>query len=473
MHHRIRGCASIALLLAFAACSDSGGPAEPSEPPDEPSPQVEPDRVEDLRVESVTDSSVTLGFVEVGDGTESPADYDIRFGTPTITFESAPSVESGTCATPVMGSEIGAELTCSVQGLSAGTRYEFRVAAFRGDLEEDPTFGDPSNIAADTLAPDASQLSFEVRDLSPPRSSSSASVGINSRGEVVGSMLTPEGSSVAFLWTEAAGEARSLGTLPEADHSVADDINRHGQVVGSSGGRAFIWSEQEGMREIGTPGGASSFASAINDEGVVVGHGETEEGATVAFLWTEAEGMVSLGTLPDAPSSRALDVNLRGEVVGSSGERAFLWTDEDGMRDLGTLGGTTSEAAAINEAGTIVGTSENGSGSAEAFLWTEEEGMAGLGTLGGDESSAAGINRWGDVVGTSDTGEQAEQDHERIVGFLWSGGEGMRELETLYPPFGRGEAHAVNGSLEIAGQSIDEAIEIQATRWTPSEGEGS
>lgn len=476
MRQTNRGLTLLALLPVFAACSDSSLPSESPDAPDEPSPAAEPGRVEDLRVESVTDSSVTLGFVEVADGMDAPADYDVRLGTPTISFESARSVERGTCATPVRGSEVGATLTCSVHGLRAGTRYEFQVAAFRGDLDEDPTFGEPSNVAADTLAPDASRLTFEVRDLSPPRSSSSTSDGINAHGDVVGSMLTPEGTTVAFLWTEGAGEARSLGTLPEADQSRADDINRHGQVVGSSGSRAFIWSEEVGMREIGTLGGGTSFASAVNDDGTVVGYSETADGRRVAFLWTEAGGMVSLGTLPDAPASRARDINDGGEVVGSSGDRAFLWSEEGGMRDLGTLGGTTSEASGINDAGTIVGTSENGSGKGEAFIWTEEEGMAGLGTLGGDESSAADINRWGQVVGTSDTGEQADEtppDHERIVGFVWSPADGMRELEPLYPAFGRGEARAVNGSLQIAGRSIDEAIEIQATLWTPSEGEGS
>ena len=68
---------------------------------------------------------------------------------------------------------------------------------------------------------------------------------------------------------------------------------------------------------------------------------------THAFSWTQADGMVDLGTL-GGTSSIAFAVNEGGQVVGDSrtagdaATHAFSWTEEGGMVDLGTLGGTFS-----------------------------------------------------------------------------------------------------------------------------------
>src|SRR5204862_8315950 len=86
-----------------------------------------PGAVTDLAVTGVTDSSVTLAFTEVTDGTGAPASYDVRWAAGTIGWASATDVARGSCATPVSGSAIGARRSCTVLGLAACVGYQFQV----------------------------------------------------------------------------------------------------------------------------------------------------------------------------------------------------------------------------------------------------------------------------------------------------------------------------------------------------------
>ena len=84
--------------------------------------------------------------------------------------------------------------------------------------------------------------------------------------------------------------------------------------------------------------------------------------------------MTDLGTL-GGTSSSASAINERGQVTGSAttagGDyHAFRWTASGGMQDLGTLGGTFSNASAINERGQVAGSAYTAGGDSHAFLWT-------------------------------------------------------------------------------------------------------
>src|SRR5262245_39285750 len=177
-----------------------------------------------------------------------------------------------------------------------------------------------------------------------------------------------------------------LGT----DSIGANDLNASGQVVGESftgqvdadGNpiqHAFLWSEGN-MIDLGTLGGGSSEAVAINDRGQVVGWYWASNYPTRSFLlipedadadgapdrwFRDANGdgdndlMIDLGTL--GGYVYAADVNNAGQVVGRSQiaptgpeEHAFLW-QAGIMTDLGAPG-VHSEAHAINDAGQIAGT---------------------------------------------------------------------------------------------------------------------
>ena len=138
--------------------------------------------------------------------------------------------------------------------------------------------------------------------------------------------------------------------------------------------------------DLGTLGGSSSFAVAVNGGGQVVGliqglRNANGDPVNHAFSWTQAGGMVDLGTLGGTNSSAAA-VNASGQVVGYSNtagdaaSHAFSWTQAGGMVDLGTFGGAVSGATAVNASGQVVGNSSTAfDAETHAFSWTQAGGM--------------------------------------------------------------------------------------------------
>jgi probable HAF family extracellular repeat protein len=204
---------------------------------------------------------------------------------------------------------------------------------------------------------------------------------INGGGGIVGGCEVrnnPNGANPYHAAKWIAGSIEDLDPLGTTT-SVAYGVNISGQVVGalytSSGGtRPFIWPTAVGLQDLGTLGGASGMALGINNRGQVVGSAQNGAGTSRAFLWTLAGGMKDLGSLVGSKQSAALGINNNGWVVGDSdtdnGFHALLWTPTGGMVDLNLITSNVPSgdwlllATAVNDAGQIVGQTNNG----RAFL---------------------------------------------------------------------------------------------------------
>jgi probable HAF family extracellular repeat protein len=260
----------------------------------------------------------------------------------------------------------------------------------------------------------------------------------------------------AVLWKD--GQIMDLGTLDGKTESVALAVNNRGQVVGgasdaSFNARAFLWTEDQGLQDLGTLGASGALATQINDPGQITGvSGLCDTCNQDAFFWEKG----NMQRIPDfgGPISGPAALNNRGQVVGQSDlpggakSHAFLW-EKGVLTDLGTLpGGTGSGARWINEAGDTVGVSQNGQ-IYHAVLWKRRK-VVDLGAV--DQCSIAeSINSEGQIIGESDN-----CDGVPLHAFLWENGGPIVDLNTLIPP-GSGLtltlAVSINDRGEIAGQA--------------------
>jgi probable HAF family extracellular repeat protein len=294
-------------------------------------------------------------------------------------------------------------------------------------------------------------------DISTPglKGKNSEAIGVNQRGQVVGEAgtqtkdpagedfcgfaalgLSSSGQTCApFLWEY--GIMTPLPTL--GNNGMANKINNRGEVAGmeengitdsncpATGSQKFqfkpvTWKNGQPHQLITYSGDTDGIATAINDNGLVVGaSGDCAPFNPIfafylqplhALLWEDGipVDLGSLGGTGHGTGIEALNVNNGGQVIGYSDVKgdakfhAFLWTRETGMLDLNTLAGdANSLAIGINDAGDVVGASLDANFNPRAFIM-QNGALTDLNTLIPVDSSlflitACSINARGEIIG--------------------------------------------------------------------------
>lgn len=367
------------------------------------------------------------------------------------------------------------------------------VACGRGAEVSQPV--GPTDVALSDRIEGTTQERYEITTLPLLSGTQAAGDAINDRGVVAG-YATLSGNTVqhATLWQD--GGIQDLGTLGGPNSGVLwPGLNESGMAAGvaeteklqplneawscsaffptTTGHvcRGFVWDGH--MRGMPTLGGDNSFATEINDQGLVVGWAETPIHDPTcaapqvlqfrAAVWDPQRDRIrELRPLRGDSASAATAINDRDQVVGISGKcdiavgrfsarRAVMW-DHGHVVDIGGLGGIAwNTAMALNNEGLVVGFADttgdaSGAPNFHAFVWTKEAGIKDIGVLQGDVlSEALGVNDRGQVVGISIGATNRA--------FIYENGK-MTNLQSLLPPGYPNllqSAQAINNEGQITG----------------------
>ncbi len=253
--------------------------------------------------------------------------------------------------------------------------------------------------------------------------------------------------NLGFVWEQSLGQMRGLPNFPGGNNGFATGANNLGQVVGwaengvhdptcCTGGptchqvlqfRPAVWQlgPPDQIHDLPLiPGDTSGAATAINDNGQIVGiSGICDQAvgrhtAKHAVLW---ENGTVTDIYPDASApwwNTPTAINQHGDVVGFAGDpafvegevlHAFIWTKDNGIKVLKPLRGRVpehvdSEAYGINEARQVVGVSCDAEQvDCRAVIWNHGVYPTDLNDLKGGYSAvlalAKDINDKGEITG--------------------------------------------------------------------------
>ncbi|MGI8924075.1 MAG: hypothetical protein ACR2HJ_08580 [Fimbriimonadales bacterium] len=147
-----------------------------------------------------------------------------------------------------------------------------------------------------------------------------------------------------------------LPVLPGAVEVAGISISDNGFISGNcrmaNGDWRAFFLKDDVVVDLGSFGGSTTWASAINSQGHIVGYSEDALDLRKAFLWTPASRLRSVAI---SHHSAANDINESGAVVGTSGADAFVWRNGWYQRLPPVVQSSSAQAVGINDLAVIVG----------------------------------------------------------------------------------------------------------------------
>ena len=221
----------------------------------------------------------------------------------------------------------------------------------------------------------------------------------------------------------------------------------------------MVWDYSVAPHELWSDQTVGASLAGINNAGQIVGRYGSGSGIPTpgpgvpfgrGFVWDSTNGRRDLGLSP-VGNSEAAAINNSGQVLGTSEiletiiingipnstfvPHAFIWDETNGIRDIGNLGGFGAFANAINQPGQAVGYGDAQDGHERAFIWDEAHGMQEIPTLAGGDTRARAINNNGLVAGFE----------FGAGGFIWS------ETSGIQPTPGLGNPYGINDHGQVVG----------------------
>lgn len=262
-------------------------------------------------------------------------------------------------------------------------------------------------------------------------------LGIGEAGHVIGWGMYPppdDTGSHPFVWHD--GVAIDIGTLGRQG-GITNGVNALGHAVGEFWTRgvvthAFFWNDESGMIDLGVlPGWAHSKALAVSDTDVVVGECSSFNSRVgTPFIWREGV-MSPLPILRD--TGTALAINNDGVIVGHNetegvGQIGVVWIDgqpaavEDRLATVDAW--QITECRDINRAGTILAAGRLDGQPYELLLTPACSGDFNLDRAVDTRDVVAFLGAWAAGDEAADFDENGVLDTRDVTAFLgaWASG---------------------------------------------------
>src|SRR5881392_876853 len=379
---------------------------------------------------------------------------------------------SRTCLTILIAACCAAALAQTQAQTKARRQYQMsNLPDFGGTSSGGNSINDQSWVAGYSRLPNRnrhatlwrSSLLTDLGTLGGPNSSVTWNVK-NTAGIIVGISQTADPQLLGENWSSAAF------------YSTPNNV---GYI-----NLGFVWQNNQ-MRGLPPfPGGNNGFATGANNLGQVVGWAEngvhdpncccTQVLQFRPAVWTlgPSDQIHDLPLIPGDTSGAATAINDNGQIVGISGicdqavgrhtaKHAVLW-ENGGVTDIGNLGAEWwNTPTAINQHGDVVGFAGDPAfvegNPLNAFMWTREDGIRHLKPLPRRtpphvDSEAYGINEARQVVGIS-----CDADFVDCRAVVWNHGNTPTDLNDFKGSYGPRleSAKDINDNGEITGRAID------------------